>query len=63
MIAYHRSGGKMPAPWLLIRRELAREWGVRPWEIDPDEHADEIGLTLELWQLEAEHRVREHPHG
>ncbi|HEY8293143.1 MAG TPA: hypothetical protein VIG44_11675 [Thermomicrobiales bacterium] len=51
----------MPAPWLYVRRELARDWHIPPWEIDPDELADEIGIELEIREIKARYGPRPGP--
>jgi hypothetical protein len=42
----------MPAPWKIVRAELAQAWGIPPWEVDMAP-SDEIDLQLELWRLRA----------
>jgi len=53
------TGGKTPAPWLLVRARLATAWHCRPSDIDPDEDADEIGVQLELWSHEAKYTPKD----
>lgn len=59
MIAYLRAPEKRDRamPWLLLRRELARQWGCFPWEVD-DLPADEVRREMEVDALIAEHLPR-----
>jgi len=61
LIAYWRSGGTMPAPWLFVRDVLAQRWGVPPWEIDMTDPmiADDVGLTLEMMAIESRERLKD----
>ena len=45
----------MPAPWFHIRRRIAQEWGITPWDVDAPELADEVGRLLEYASLEAQY--------
>jgi len=56
----------MPVPWVLIRRHIAQEWGVAPWDVDAPELADEVGRWLEYKRLEAQYAPpigRDRPEG
>lgn len=44
----------LPVPWAYIRRELARAWGVPPWQVD-EAPWHEVALELRLRDLEAQH--------
>ena len=39
-------------PWVYIRREIARQWGVPPWVVD--EHPDEAEVELRIRAIEGE---------
>lgn len=45
----------MPAPWCLIRARVAEAWHVTPWTVDDPDLADEVGLQLEMWDIEAKY--------
>lgn len=45
----------MPTPWFAVRRRIAQEWGIAPWEVDAPELADEVGRLLEYASLEAQY--------
>lgn len=42
-----------PPGWAWIRRRLAHEWGVPPWEVDRAPWR-EVSLELRLMQIEGE---------
>lgn len=39
-------------PWVYVRRQMARSWGVPPWVVD-EAPMDEILLELKIAELEA----------
>ena len=43
----------MTVPWLYVRRQLARAWGVPPWVVD-EAPIDEIELELDIARIEFE---------
>lgn len=45
----------MPPPWFLIRRHIAQQWGIAPWDVDAPELADEVGRWDEYASLEAQY--------
>lgn len=38
-------------PWVYVRRQIARSWGVPPWEVDAAPW-DEVAMELRLMQIE-----------
>lgn len=42
-----------PLPWAYTRRDLARQWGVPPWEVDAAPN-DEVETELAIRRIEAE---------
>jgi len=41
----------MTVPWPLVRRRIARAWGLPPWAVD-NAPLDEINLELKLMELD-----------
>jgi hypothetical protein len=41
-------------PWVWIRREIARRWGVPPYVVDHDIPHQEVEIELRLMRVEAE---------
>jgi hypothetical protein len=40
-------------PWAYVRRQIARAWGCRPWEVD-EAPLDEVLLELKILEIEAQ---------
>jgi hypothetical protein len=43
----------LPVPWLFVRKQLAAEWHVAPWQVD-EAPASEVALALKLMAIEGE---------
>lgn len=48
----HPTAG-MRVPWVYVRREIARSWGVPPWVVDEAPH-DEVEMELRILKIERE---------
>lgn len=44
-----------PLPWVYVRRDLAKQWGIPPWAVDVAP-LHEIDLELTIRRIEAEVR-------
>jgi hypothetical protein len=44
-----------PLPWVYVRRDLAKQWGIPPWEVDVAA-LEEIQIELAIRSIEAEVR-------
>jgi hypothetical protein len=45
----------LKVPWAYIRRELAKAWGIPPWEVD-EADPEEIRIELAIRKIESENQ-------